>query len=59
MGETVYQVRDKHGKVLAESSSLLRVRVASVDIKEGIQIIERSFIDGEWEEVVLYERVRV
>ena len=52
----IYQVRNKQGKVLAEFGSLLRARIASVDIKDGAQIVERSFIDGEWEEVVLYER---
>ena len=52
----IYQVRNKQGKVLVEFGSLLRARIASVDIKDGTQIIERSFVDGEWEEVVVYER---
>ena len=55
-GQTVYQVRDAQGKVLAEFGSLLRARIVSVDIGEGRQIVERSFVDGEWEEIVLYER---
>lgn len=56
MNETVYQIRDKQDTVLGEFGSLLRARIVSVDIKEGTQIVERSFVDGEWEEVVLYSR---
>jgi len=52
----VYLIRDEGGKILAEFCSLLQARIASVDMKEGKEIVERSFIDGEWEEVVLYER---
>lgn len=56
LDRVVYQIRDIQDKVLIEFGSLLQARIASVDIKEGTQIIERSFVDGEWEEVVLYER---
>lgn len=57
MNETVYQIRDKQDKVLAEFGSLLQARIASVDIKEGVQIVERMFVGGEWEETVLYGRI--
>lgn len=57
--QTVYQIRDTQGDVLAEFDSLLHARVASVDMTESMQIVERSFVDDEWEDIILYERTKV
>ena len=51
-----YQIQDKQGNVLIKFGTLIQCRIASVDMKQGTQIVERTFVDGEWEEVVLYER---
>lgn len=55
----VYQIRDEQGNTLIEFATLLEARIASVDIKEGTQIIERIFIDGEWEETMVYRRILI
>ena len=52
-----YQIRNSGGDILAEFSTLLEARIASVDMKEGTEIVERKFVDGEWEETIVYQRI--
>ena len=52
-----YQIRNSAGDILAEFGTLLEARIASVGMKESTEIIERKFVDGEWEETIVYQRI--
>ena len=56
--EEFYEIRDGEGKVLRKCRTLLEARLASLDCPNGSVIVERRFVDGEWEEQEMYVRLK-
>ena len=54
----IYEIRDGEGKVLRKCHALLEARLASLDYPDGSVIVERRFVDGEWEEREMYVRLK-
>jgi len=54
----IYEIRDGEGEVLRECHSLLEARLASLDYPNGSVIVEKRFVNGEWEPREMYVRLK-